>query len=697
MEDNSKAANIFNNSIVALNALFLTILIGLLGVPKIDIILISILLAGQIFFRLYPVPLLRSSFLSLAFLPFIIIFIYSGYLTAAIFALISILIADGFFKRKGFINGLWLGSHFSFAMLLGGLIYKLLGGSYAAEALKVDNYSNLAIFLFSYFIIQVILFYLPLILSQKVEFSEMLFCFKWEAIVFFICIAGSLSLLWFYFNQGANSLLYFIPLVTLTGWIIKPIIEKAILTEELSKIIQTGALIAANLNLENTMKQTEKLMRRVIEFENFFLALAEPSKNQLKLIYDSRKGFLDDPTITDIKEGISGLVYQEGRPLIIKDSRKIKGRIEMAKGMRSEMILPVKFGQEIVGVIDLEHPLPDHFSSRDLAMLSYMVNYIAIVIHFYHMLQPLVQISFQARSFIDELTSSLQQINAGAQEISSTLSQMSQEMNKQKEMLEQESQSINAVFESSGSIAEHSSLADQKNKDASEIVDSNRADIERTALTLLEAQKIIQSIASEVKSFQASFNKIKDFINVIIGIARQTTVLSINASIEAAKAGDYGKGFSVVAQEISKLAEESNKASEEISASIEHIKEKLEQLIKQALTGEEKVRDASAIEERFHQALLNILDATSQSNQLVNQIAYKTEQQRNEIAKITYNTSQLDQINRKNFEGTQDIVSAVNQQTASLQIIYTKASKLEDLINTINQLINRFTREAGAD
>lgn len=691
MKDYRKQANIFNNAVVLLNILLLVILLILFGLPKVDITQLAILLAAQIFFRLYSVPLMRSSFLSLAFLLFLIVFFHSGYLAAALFALVSILIADGLFKREGFIEGLWLGCHFSFGLLGGGLIYYLLGGSYGAEALKVDNYANLVILLLSYNIIQILISYTPLLLSRKVEPTELIFIIKWETIVFLIYSSGALTILWFLFNKGPSSFIYFIPLMVFVGLIIRPIIEKAILAEELGTIVQTGALIAANLSLEYTMEQTHKLMRKFVEFENFFLSLIEPAKDQLKLIYDSRKGFLEEPMITSLQKGLSGKVCLRGEPLIIKDTRKVKDRIEMEKGMLSEIIVPIKFGKETVGVIDLEHSKPYHFTSRDLVMLNYIVSYIAIVIHFYHMLQPLAQVSLQARSFIDELSTSLEQINANAQEISSTLGQMSQEMNRQGNMLIQEILSIDAVFGSSQTIADNSRLADQKNKIADEIVDSNRSDIEKTALYLSEAQKIIQSIASAVKDFKASFDKIKEFIDTIMRIARQTAILSLNASIEASKAGDYGKGFSVVAEEISNLAEESAKASEDISSSAQHVKAELDRLIKQAFSGEEKAQEASAITDRFYEALSKILEATSESNQLVNQIAQETDQQRAEIARITQNTNQLDQINRQNVESIENIVTSVHQQTASLQNIYTKASELEGMINSINQLISSFS------
>jgi len=264
-------------------------------------------------------------------------------------------------------------------------------------------------------------------------------------------------------------------------------------------------------------------------------------------------------------------------------------------------------------------------------------------------------------------------------------------MKKQADMLTQETQSINSVFESSHNIAEHSSLADQRNKNANEIINSNRADIEKTANSLLDAQEIIQTIASDVKSFQTTFDKVAEFIDIIMRITRQTALLSINASIEASKAGEFGKGFSVVAEEISRLAEESTKSSKDIKSSTQHINEQLGQLIKQALAGEEKAQGARAITERFYEALSSVLDTTSQSNQLVNEIAQETEHQRNEIAKVTENTNELDKTNKKNVKSVENIAASMEQQIASLQNISARASELEGLIFTIDQLIGNLS------
>jgi methyl-accepting chemotaxis protein/putative methionine-R-sulfoxide reductase with GAF domain len=697
MRNQSNKATIFNNIITVLNALILIILLLFLGLPKVNITLLAILLVAQIFFRLYSIPLMRSSYLSLAFIPFVILFIMDGYLSGALFALISVIIADGLFKRKGFIIGLKLGSYFSFALLVSGILYDFLGGYHGEKALHAENYLNLAIFLALYYIIQLVFFYVALLLDKKIEISEMPAVLKWETTVFFIYNIGSISLLWFYYNKGISSLFYFTPLIILVGFIARQIIEKAILAEELSRIINIGAIIAGNLNLKNTMDQIEKLLRKVIEYENFYLAVAHKENDELRLIYSSLRGFLDEPKVTSLYEGLSGEVVREGKPLIIKDTRNIQDRIEMAKGMLSELITPIRFGKEIVGVVDLEHSEAYHFTSRDMAMLNYMVNYIAIAIHFYNMIQPLVKISREARVFMDELASTLQQINTSAQDISLTLDQMSQEINRQSDMLIQEALSIDAVYNSAQAIAEHSGIADEKNKIASEIVNTNRSYIEETAHSLLDAQKIIQAISSNIKEFQTSFDKIGDFIDIIMGIARQTALLSLNASIEAAKAGEYGKGFSVVAGEISTLAEESANASEQIKLSTQNIKGQLEQIIKQALEGEEKARGASSITERFYASLSRIIDATSESNQIVKQIAQKTVNQRDEIARINESTGELDQINRENVVNTEKIASSMTQQTTSLQNILTKASELEDLLNNINELIISLSGEEDLD
>ena len=123
---------------------------------------------------------------------------------------------------------------------------------------------------------------------------------------------------------------------------------------------------------------------------------------------------------------------------------------------------------------------------------------------------------------------------------------------------------IDQIVDEVGSLYETSESMERSKADAEEIIAELSASSEKT----FEAIKMIEN---QVNLTDESVSKIKESVKLIASIADETNMLSLNASIEAARAGDAGKGFGVVATEIQKLAEESNQSAETIDKVIRNL------------------------------------------------------------------------------------------------------------------------------
>ncbi|MEW9094472.1 MAG: phosphate/phosphite/phosphonate ABC transporter substrate-binding protein [Clostridiaceae bacterium] len=154
-----------------------------------------------------------------------------------------------------------------------------------------------------------------------------------------------------------------------------------------------------------------------------------------------------------------------------------------------------------------------------------------------------VSVSNEVESFTDQNNASAQKISAGINE----LVHISEKLN-------------NDVLE-----IEHNS------KESFNMLNSNKNTIESIGLYLIELNKSIENLYNGNIKFQQLSGKIGNFVNYIKQISSQTNLLALNASIEAARAGDAGKGFSVVAQEIRKLSEKTDEAVLEIENIVKNI------------------------------------------------------------------------------------------------------------------------------
>ena len=185
-------------------------------------------------------------------------------------------------------------------------------------------------------------------------------------------------------------------------------------------------------------------------------------------------------------------------------------------------------------------------------------------------------------------------------------------------------------------------------------------------------------------------NDIDKIANTIKGIAGQTKLLSFNASIEAAKAGEFGQGFNVVAGEIQKLAQVCAQSAFEVGVIIKAIHLDTEQVIKSAENGMNITRDGIEIVSHTDRAFNEILEKVSGTHEHIIDIADKASSISEEINNFAQNEEKILIAINSTADNCQEVAATVEDHRQFSSDISASASKLKNLSDKLNRLKNNF-------
>ncbi len=255
-----------------------------------------------------------------------------------------------------------------------------------------------------------------------------------------------------------------------------------------------------------------------------------------------------------------------------------------------------------------------------------------------------------------------------------------------------------AITETSAALTQISANLTNINKIAS----ARRESMSQIVESMEKQNALLKEITEEVNQVQTSTSKINEFVNTVNGIADQTSLLSMNASIEAAHSGEHGKGFSVIAQEIRKLSNETSKnatAIEEalsknnelVRKTVERIKEFAEftassssEIKNTALSIEEILRGITEMDSGTHEvmkAMENIVEECNTTGDLVSNVTKNVAEQRQSIYNVNnFSTNLAEQVQSidslvKNIRSVLSAIKVESDNTAAA------SKKISDVVN----------------
>lgn len=268
----------------------------------------------------------------------------------------------------------------------------------------------------------------------------------------------------------------------------------------------------------------------------------------------------------------------------------------------------------------------------------------------------------QVAAAAGQLTANAEQMATGAEEVaaqSGTVATASEEM----------AATSTEIAQSCSTAAEEAHRASETASRGSEVIRHTVEEMARIADRVRETAKTVESLGTRS-------DQIGEIIGTIEDIADQTNLLALNAAIEAARAGEQGRGFAVVADEVRALAERTTKATKEIGAMIKAIQHETKGAVAIMEQGVQEVERGTAEASESGKALEEILEQVGTVTMQVNQIATAAEQQTATTTEISGNIQQITDVVHNTARGAQETAAAARQ--------------LSNLSDELQQLIGQF-------
>ena len=271
----------------------------------------------------------------------------------------------------------------------------------------------------------------------------------------------------------------------------------------------------------------------------------------------------------------------------------------------------------------------------------------------------LIQVSETATSVASasaQISSSTEEMAAGSQEQTTQSEEIAR-------AVEQMAKSIAVNSENAGEAAQTAEKAKGAAEQGGKVVLDTVSGMKQIANVVRESAGTIQNLGK-------SSDQIGEIIGVIEHIADQTNLLALNAAIEAARAGEQGRGFAVVADEVRKLAEQTTKATKQIAGMVQQIQSDSHGAVRTMANATKQVDEGIVLADHAGVSLHEIVEISQKVTHMVSQIAVANEEQSTTSEQISKNMEAIASVTQQTASGTQQIARAaedLNRLTESLQ------------------------------
>lgn len=296
----------------------------------------------------------------------------------------------------------------------------------------------------------------------------------------------------------------------------------------------------------------------------------------------------------------------------------------------------------------------------------------------------------QVASSAEELSASAEETSAATGQVAVSIQEVASNADRQKTGVDNTAKALEEVSEGALRIANNSTLVSELSRHTMEQAEEGGTAVRDTVNQMESIHHSVMESNATIQSLYESSKEVSSILNVITGIADQTNLLALNAAIEAARAGEHGKGFAVVADEVRKLAEQSQTSAQEIHKIVSRIQKDTESTVQTMVRVTDDVQAGVKVSNEAIEKFSQIIQGTKEITPQMEDVSATVQEMSAAIQEIMAIANDVVISAQGNAATSEEVAASAEEQLAAMEEISQSADGLSTMADDLKAAISKF-------